>query len=254
LVFQNYALFPHLNVGDNIAFGLKIQKADRIAERVRDALKSVGLVGFEKRQPTTLSGGEQQRVALARAVVTSPRVLLLDEPLGALDLKLRKELQEELRRIQKELGMTFIHVTHDQEEALSMSDRVAVMRGGAIEQLGTPREIYENPASRYVAEFVGLGNFFEGTGNGSSVQTKDGWSIHSTARGEVTLLIRPERIKLNEGAGLRGRVEEALYLGSSASYIVSVGSRRLRVSGQTIDVKEGDSVDLTWRAEDVRVL
>src|SRR5437867_266871 len=150
LVFQNYALFPHLSVADNVAFGLRIQRARDIPDRVRRALEMVHLPGYERRSPATLSGGEQQRVALARAIVTGPRVLLLDEPLGALDLKLRKGLQEELRRLQRELAITFIYVTHDQDEALSMADRVAVMRGGRVEQCATPREIYERPATRFV--------------------------------------------------------------------------------------------------------
>jgi len=254
LVFQNYALFPHLNVAGNVAFGLRVQKAPEIESRVRQALERVGLGGYEKRLPTTLSGGEQQRVALARAVVPRPRVLLLDEPLGALDLKLRKQLQEELRRLQRELGMTFLHVTHDQEEALSMSDRVAVMNRGRVEQVGAPREIYERPATRFVAEFVGTANFFEGTGDGSIVWTPDGLSIAVPAKGEVTLVIRPERMRVNGGPGLAGTVEEVLFHGSSTVLLVRSGKRLLRVEDGRTDVREGEAVTLSWDPEDVLVL
>src|SRR5205814_1588366 len=164
-------------------FGLRIAKTDDVDGRVRRALGKVNLAGYEQRSPTTLSGGEQQRVALARAIVTGPRVLLLDEPLSALDLKLRKGLQQELRRLQRDLGMTFIFVTHDQEEALAMSDRIAVMNRGRVEQVGSPEEIYERPSTRFTAEFVGSGNFFDGTGDGRSVRTADGLTFESAASG-----------------------------------------------------------------------
>src|SRR5262249_12842648 len=194
MVFQNYALFPHLSVGENVAFGLRIARADDLEGRVRRALSKVNLAGYEARSVTTLSGGEQQRVALARAIVTGPRVLLLDEPLSALDLKLRKGLQAELRRLQRELAMTFIFVTHDQEEALAMSDRIALMNGGRVEQVGAPEDIYEKPATRFAAEFVGAGNFFEGTGDGRTFRTKDGLSFEASASGEAVILVRPENI------------------------------------------------------------
>src|SRR6476469_5466425 len=163
MVFQNYALFPHLDVGENIAFGLRRRNVDKadIKRRVHEALELVHLTGYEKRKPNQLSGGQQQRVALARALVNRPNVLLLDEPLGALDLKLRKAMQIELKRIQQQVGITFVYVTHDQGEALSMSDRIAVMSNGKIEQLGEPREIYDRPASAFVADFIGDMNFFE---------------------------------------------------------------------------------------------
>ena len=164
MVFQHYALFPHLDVGDNIGFGLKrknVPKAD-ITRRVGEALGLVRLEGYERRKPNQLSGGQQQRVALARALVNRPTVLLLDEPLGALDLKLRRQLQLELKRIQSEVGITFVYVTHDQEEALTMSDRIAVMHAGRVEQLGTPEELYERPATRFVADFIGTTNLFQG--------------------------------------------------------------------------------------------
>ncbi|MEX0945926.1 MAG: ATP-binding cassette domain-containing protein, partial [Acidimicrobiia bacterium] len=167
-VFQNYALFPHLNVGENVAFGLRYKSLSKpeTATRVGKALELVRLAGFEKRRPTQLSGGQQQRVALARSLVLSPSVLLLDEPLGALDAKLRKALQIELKALQEEVGITFIYVTHDQEEALTMSDRLAVMSQGRIEQVGTPSEVYEQPANAYVADFLGLSNLIPGTARG----------------------------------------------------------------------------------------
>ena len=164
MVFQSYALFPHLDVGGNVAFGLKrkhVEKAD-ISRRVGEALELVHLAGYEKRKPNQLSGGQQQRVALARALVNQPNVLLLDEPLGALDLKLRRRLQIELKRIQVEVGITFVYVTHDQEEALTMSDRIAVMNAGKVEQLGTPEELYERPTTRFVADFIGTTNLLRG--------------------------------------------------------------------------------------------
>ena len=164
-VFQNYALFPHMSIQDNVAFGLRERKVPKaeIAERVPEMLELVELKGFEKRKPTQLSGGQAQRVALARALINHPRVLLLDEPLGALDLKLRKQMQLELKRIQTEVNITFIHVTHDQEEAMTMADTIAVMNGGRIEQLGPPSELYERPRTAFVAGFLGVSNLLEGT-------------------------------------------------------------------------------------------
>jgi ABC-type Fe3+/spermidine/putrescine transport system ATPase subunit len=258
MVFQSYALFPHLTVAENVAFGLRIAKLDDVAGRVGRALAKVNLSGYEKRSPTTLSGGEQQRVALARAIVTGPRVLLLDEPLSALDLKLRKGLQEELRRLQRELAMTFVFVTHDQEEALGMSDRIALMNRGRVEQVGTPEEIYERPATRFAAEFVGSANFFEGTGDGRTVRTKDGISIESAAAGDVTLLVRPEKMRINGGIGVSARVEEVLYQGASMSIILRAGERRLLVEdandGALARVRVGETTTVSWRPEDVLVL
>ena len=163
-LFQNYALFPHMNVYDNIAFGLKIKKMskDVIDQKVMRMLKLIGLEGFENKNVTTLSGGQQQRIAIARALVNEPKVLLLDEPLGALDLKLRKEMQYELKRIQQEVGITFIYVTHDQEEALTMSDKIVIMKSGEIQQVGTPQEIYNEPVNKYVANFIGESNVISG--------------------------------------------------------------------------------------------
>jgi spermidine/putrescine transport system ATP-binding protein len=258
MVFQNYALFPHLSVGENVAFGLRLLKRDDIEGRVRRALEKVSLVGYEPRSVTTLSGGEQQRVALARAIVTGPRVLLLDEPLSALDLKLRKGLQAELRRLQRELAMTFIFVTHDQEEALAMSDRIAVLNRGRVEQVGAPTDIYERPATRFAAEFVGAGNFFEGAGDGRVFRTKDGLSFDAAAAGDATLLVRPEKMRLNAGTGLSARVEEVLYQGASTSIILKTGDRRLLVDdhndGDLSNVRVGDMAVVSWRPEDVLVL
>jgi spermidine/putrescine transport system ATP-binding protein len=258
MVFQSYALFPHLTVAENVAFGLRIAKLDDVDGRVRRSLEKVNLAGYDKRSPSTLSGGEQQRVALARAIVTGPRVLLLDEPLSALDLKLRKGLQEELRRLQRDLAMTFVFVTHDQEEALAMSDRVAVMNQGRVEQIGTPEDIYEKPATRFAAEFVGSGNFFEGTGDGRTVRTKDGLSIEAAAQGDVTLLVRPEKMRINGGVGLPCRVEEVLYQGASMSIILMAGERRLLVEdandGALARVRVGETTTVSWRPEDVLVL
>jgi spermidine/putrescine transport system ATP-binding protein len=258
MVFQNYALFPHLTVGGNVAFGLRMANADDIDGRVRRALERVNLAGYEPRTVTTLSGGEQQRVALARAIVTGPRVLLLDEPLSALDLKLRKGLQAELRRLQRELAMTFVFVTHDQEEALAMSDRIAVLNRGRIEQVGAPEEIYEKPATRFAAEFIGAGNFFEGRGDGRTFRTKDGLSFEAAASGEAVILVRPEKMRIAPGAGVACRVEEVLYQGASRSIILKAGERRLFVEdandGRSERVRVGETTAVSWRPEDGLVL
>jgi len=258
MVFQNYALFPHLSVGGNIAFGLRIAKSDDLDGRIARALAKVNLSGYEARSVTTLSGGEQQRVALARAIVTGPRVLLLDEPLSALDLKLRKGLQAELRRLQRELGMTFIFVTHDQEEALAMSDRIAVMNRGRVEQVGSPEDIYEKPSTRFTAEFVGAGNFFEGSGDGRTFRTKDGLSFEAPASGEAVILVRPEKMKIAAGAGVACLVEEVLYQGASRSIILKAGERRLFVEdandGASSRVRVGETTAVSWRPEDGLVL
>jgi len=258
MVFQNYALFPHLSVGGNVAFGLRMAKAGDVDARVRGALERVNLAGYEPRSVTTLSGGEQQRVALARAIVTGPRVLLLDEPLSALDLKLRKGLQAELRRLQRELGMTFVFVTHGQEEALAMSDRIAVLNQGRVEQVGAPEDIYEKPATRFAAEFVGAGNFFEGRGDGRTFRTTDGLSFGSAASGEAVILVRPEKMKIDPGAGVACRVEEVLYQGASRSIILRAGGRRLLVEdandGASARVRVGEATAVSWRPEDGLVL
>jgi ABC-type Fe3+/spermidine/putrescine transport system ATPase subunit len=236
-VFQSYALFPHLNVLDNVAYGLRqrgLRKSVREAQ-AREVLKLVRLPQVAERKPRQLSGGQQQRVALARALVMKPRVLLLDEPLGALDLKVRKELQIELKQIQREVGITFVYVTHDQEEALAMSDRVAVMNEGRIEQLAPPREIYDAPTTRFVADFIGDTNFI--------------------VQGGTTYAIRPEQIDIsrNGGTGLRGEVVTAMVIGPAMQCLVKTDDgqevlvRQQRSSKAGADAPtEGERVVLTW--------
>ena len=264
LVFQHYALFPHLTVEQNVAFGLEMQRLPRalIRERVGRALELVRLSGLGSRLPHQLSGGQQQRVALARALVTEPSVLLLDEPLGALDLKLRQEMQLELKRLQRELKITFLYVTHDQEEALKMSDRVAVMHNGRVLQVGTPQEIYERPATRFVADFIGESNFFEGrvvhtAGTRAVVQigtlrTNVFTDSPLQVNQRVTLALRPERIQLcfpDEGNGTwTGLVEELLYAGKEIQYRVRISPEIiLTVSSPAANgIAVGERVGLTW--------
>lgn len=221
-VFQRYALFPHLDVFENIAFGLRIRKTPEkeIKDSVSSMLKLVNLSGYEKRSVTSLSGGEQQRIAIARALVNRPRVLLLDEPLGALDLKLRKEMQTELKQIQTQLGITFIYVTHDQEEALTMSDTVVVMKRGRIQQVGTPIGIYNEPANAFVADFIGESNIVDGIMNEDLVCTFAGRTFECTDRGfekneNVDVVIRPEDLKMvpPEEGMLQGIVESVVFKG-----------------------------------------
>ena len=268
MVFQNYALFPHLDVGDNVAFGLKrthVPKAE-IATRVGEALELVHLTGYERRRPNQLSGGQQQRVALARALVNRPNVLLLDEPLGALDLKLRRRLQVELKRIQAEVGITFVYVTHDQEEALTMSDRIAVMHAGKVEQLGTPEELYERPTSRFVADFIGSTNLLRGTLEADGWVRLDSGDRAHVAPGErqigatVELSVRPEAISLvppsAEGA-IKGAVEQAAYLGTTISYqIRTPGGLALSVLTPKTGIRlpVGSDVAVTWSPSEALVL
>jgi len=233
MVFQQYALFPHMTVYDNVAFGLKMAHVPRSEHkaRVTEILRVVSLDGYERRRPRQLSGGQQQRVALARALVNRPAALLLDEPLGALDVKLRRHMQLELKRIQNELGTTFVYVTHDQEEALAMSDRIAVMNDGHVEQLGTPREIYEHPASAFVADFVGTVN------------------VLNVGDGEIS--VRPERIRiLREGGRLDGVVADVVYLGVYRQFHVDTAAGRIvsvRLADEPLDhVEPGSAVSLSW--------
>ena len=222
-VFQRYALFPHLNVAENIAFGLHIKKLDRadIKRKTAEMLELVGLRGFENRDVTSLSGGQQQRVAIARALVCEPRVLLLDEPLGALDLKLRKDMQIELKRIQQRTGITFIYVTHDQEEALTMSDRVVVMNHGVIQQVGSPTDIYNEPVNAFVADFIGESNIIDGVmleelqGSSSAAAPSSAWTRASAGIRTVDVVIRPEDLKIvYAGDGLlQGVVESIVFKG-----------------------------------------
>ena len=273
MVFQNYALFPHLDVGENIAFGLRRHHVPEpeIKRRVAEALELVHLPGYERRRPHQLSGGQQQRVALARALVNNPNVLLLDEPLGALDLKLRQRLQLELKRIQTEVGITFVYVTHDQEEALTMSDRIAVMSAGKVEQLGTPEELYDRPATRFVADFIGRTNLIRGSvrtvdANRATIALSSGETTETLADGlasgqGVELSVRPEVVHLS-GAGsvhraLRGRVEQAAYLGATFSYVVrTTGGLELSAHAPKSDGRlvVGSDVDIHWRPEDALVL
>ncbi|HTN80594.1 MAG TPA: ABC transporter ATP-binding protein [Acidimicrobiales bacterium] len=230
-VFQSYALFPHLTVRDNVAFGLRFADVPKssVKDRVDEVLSTVRLTGFDKRKPHQLSGGQQQRVALARALVLRPRVLLLDEPLGALDAKLRKALQVELVTLQREVGITFVYVTHDQEEALTMSDRLAVMDAGRIEQCGTPRDVYEKPSSVYVADFLGVTNLLAGTALGDGrcaigEQILVAGEGALDAQGPVRLVVRPERVSLDgdEGSALTGRVVRLIYVGATTQVIVGL--------------------------------
>jgi spermidine/putrescine transport system ATP-binding protein len=238
-VFQSYALFPHLSVAENVAFGLKRKKVERaeIERRVREELERVGLAAEAGRRPAQLSGGQQQRVALARALVNLPKVLLLDEPLGALDLKLRKGLQVQLKQIQREVGISFVYVTHDQEEALTMSDRIAVMNHGRIEQVGDPEEVYERPATSFVAGFIGVSNLMPGVvrsaGANGEVTLDSGVTVRTDANGlhagdRCQAVVRPEKLSIGlvedgSGAGapsVEGVVESSLYLGTSTQMLV----------------------------------
>jgi spermidine/putrescine transport system ATP-binding protein len=275
-VFQSYALFPHLSVERNVGFGLERRKVgrDEVRTRVAEALELVQLGGLGKRKPAQLSGGQQQRVALARALVNRPRALLLDEPLGALDLRLRKQLQIELKRIQRDVGITFVHVTHDQEEAMSMADTIAVMSEGRIEQAGSAADLYERPRTEFVANFLGVSNLIDGKlgatrGSLATVETHDGAQLqvpadrvgpHDTE--SIRVGVRPEKITLSpangappetSGNALRGTVVVAAFLGTSIQYLIHApGGEELTVFAPNLDGSEPDSfgpgreVHLTW--------
>ncbi|NLK64596.1 MAG: ABC transporter ATP-binding protein [Tissierellia bacterium] len=266
-VFQNYALFPHMTVFDNIAYGLKIKKRpkDEIKKRVNEMLDLVQLKGYENRKPDALSGGQKQRVAIARALINNPKVLLLDEPLGALDLKLRKQMQVELKRLQKKLGITFVYVTHDQEEALTMSDRIAVMNEGVIEQLGTPREIYDRPLTKFVAGFIGESNIFDG----KVISVNDGIIYVETSAGtmkvkgngfeageDIHVSIRPEHIKVSadsvEGFNLRGKIKDNIYMGTFVKTSVDLKDKTeikySRIEKEE-EFTEGNFVNIYWNPE-----
>lgn len=252
-VFQDYALFPHMSVIDNVAYGLRVRgmaKKER-RERAREALERVRLGSFSDRKPSQLSGGQRQRVALARATVVEPKVLLLDEPLGALDLKLREQMQVELKEIQRDLGITFIFVTHDQEEALTLSDRIAVFSEGKIVQLGTPAEIYERPRNSFVADFVGTSNVFT---------TEESGLILGTAG---TYSVRPEKLEVSSGAPQAGRnsatgtIVEVIYVGSASRIVVDLESgKRINVieqndSSRITPDRRGERVTVSWKTTDV---
>ena len=272
MVFQNYALFPHMTVEENVEFGLKIKKLDKAeaTERIKRMITAVRMEGFESRHPAQLSGGQQQRVALARALVNQPAALLLDEPLGALDLKLRKEMQLELKSIQQQTGTTFVYVTHDQEEALTMSDRVAVMNGGNVEQVDDPRSLYERPRSEFVADFIGTSNLLKieiDNWDGDIARAALGEGLQITCRENGTraesrtITIRPEKINVHpgpvdpgRGSLVKGRIVENVYLGSMTQLIVELSTgERLIVHELNDDTggpsEAGTEVHLSWSAD-----
>jgi len=271
LVFQNYALFPHKTIFDNIAFGLKYRKVEKsqIASKVTRALEMVRLPGVEKKLPSEMSGGQQQRIALARAIVIEPDVLLLDEPLSALDANLREEMRTELKIIQREVGITTIFVTHDQDEALAMSDRIVVMNKGLIEQVGTPEEVYRRPESRFVASFLGQSNLLPGQVTGmaeglATLRLENGQDLTAAApaslkpAASVTAIIRAQKVVLGpaERGGPRGRIISTSYLGGSAAYFVDMGGITLQ-SIATIDERvwrEGEEVSIGISPSDVLLL
>ena len=277
-VFQDYALFPHMTVGQNVGYALRVrrEKNDVIARRVQASLELVQLQGYDRRRPSQLSGGQRQRVALARALINAPGVLLLDEPLGALDLKLRREMQSELKRIQADVGITFLYVTHDQEEAMSMSDRIAVMSQGAIIQVGTPADVYERPASAFVAGFVGTSNVVRGRlvghqPGGGQVDVPGIGAVQMRAStlsnpGEAVLVsIRPEKITLGsagtaqaEANGMSGRIVGVSYAGAFTRYGVNTGGPELVVVEQNVGLgprwRMGEEVQLSWSPETTQIL
>ena len=277
-VFQNYALFPHKTVAQNIAFGLQMKKSPKseIADTVERSLDLIQLPGYGDRKPSELSGGERQRVALARALINEPTILLLDEPLSALDLKLRKQMQLELKALQRKVGITFVYVTHDQGEAVALSDRIAVMNDGKILQVGTPSEIYDSPQSRFVADFIGTSNFLEGTfvsENEVMLTTEPPSKIVCTPTGDiplntpVTVAVRPERINLTATATsdttnlLRGMIQDESYLGTTLQYTVQTDypipliAHQQNTGGQnTHRFQRGDTVYLQWTPENAIVL
>jgi spermidine/putrescine transport system ATP-binding protein len=275
-VFQNYALFPHLTVAENVGFGLRYKDVSKqeARKKIADALELVRLSGFERRRPSQLSGGQQQRVALARALILNPAVLLLDEPLGALDAKLRKALQIELKALQEEIGITFVYVTHDQEEALTMSDRLAVMSNGRVEQIGTPSDVYEEPTTAYVADFLGISNLMDAEADGldadghAKVRLGE-FSLaagqgETDARGAVKIVIRPERVRLEESSAsgqnrVPGMVERVVYVGSIMQVIVHLAPGRtlqawVQNTGDGLPYAQGHPVSVHLPPDALRVL
>ncbi len=265
-VFQSYALFPHLTIFENVAFGLRRSgiRGGEVRRRTNDALELVGLGELGKRKPKQLSGGQQQRVALARALVNRPRVLLLDEPLGALDLKLRKEMQLELKRIQHDVGITFVHVTHDQEEAMTMADSIVIMNHGRVEQLGTPGELYEHPRTAFVASFLGVSNLLGATvADGESVRLDNGAAMRVPAEtlggrtGRLSIGIRPEKLRVGDAEEnvLTGKIAETAYIGVSTQIAVDTpsGSLTLYVQndrpGGGDSFKVGDELTVSWNPD-----
>jgi spermidine/putrescine transport system ATP-binding protein len=275
-VFQNYALFPHLTVADNVGFGLRYKEVSKqeARKKISDALELVRLSGFERRRPSQLSGGQQQRVALARALILNPAVLLLDEPLGALDAKLRKALQIELKALQEEIGITFVYVTHDQEEALTMSDRLAVMSNGRVEQIGTPSDVYEEPTTAYVADFLGISNLMDATADGLDPDGHAKVTLgefelaagqgDTDARGNVKIVIRPERVRLEESGAtgqnrVPGMVERVVYVGSIMQVIVHLAPGQtlqawVQNTGEGLPYAQGHPVSVHLPPDALRVL
>ncbi len=268
MVFQSYALFPHLTVYGNVAYGLELKKLNRqvVAEKVRRILELVGLTGFDGRYPNQLSGGQQQRVALARALVMEPAVLLFDEPLSNLDAKLRVHMRGEIRKLQRHIGITSVYVTHDQAEAMSMSDKIIVMNSGGIEQVGTPAEIYGRPATEFVADFIGAANIVaataESAGDGAADVTVFGqrFAVRTDrpAAGAVKAVIRPERIRLGREGRIAGTVESSVFMGNSQDYRIRVGDYSLAVvdysPGRGEAFRENDMVYVSFAAEDVHIV
>jgi spermidine/putrescine transport system ATP-binding protein len=273
-VFQSYALFEHLSIEDNIAFGLRRKKVAKpeITRRVGEMLELVRLADRAKAKPRQLSGGQRQRVALARALVNLPAVLLLDEPLGALDLQLRKQMQLELKHIQREVGITFVYVTHDQEEALTMSDAIAVMNAGELQQVGNAEDVYERPANSFVAQFIGISNLLEATAERDGVRLSSGLLVPArvpasiAAGSQVRLSIRPEKLALGPAAdgrvGVEGTIVESVYMGTVTHYVVEIapGARMIAVTQNTEDASHdtrpavGSRATLSWRPEHALVL
>jgi spermidine/putrescine transport system ATP-binding protein len=266
-VFQSYALFPHLTIFENVAFGLRRRgvRGSDVRGRVLDILNLVGLKGLDRRKPRQLSGGQQQRVALARALVNRPRVLLLDEPLGALDLKLRKQMQLELKAIQNDVGITFIHVTHDQEEAMTMADRIAIMNAGRIEQLGAPTDLYERPETAFVASFLGISNLLPGTVLGPGrVRLEDGTEVRvpeailNGRSGKVAVGVRPEKIRLGHGEEnrLTGRLLETAYVGVATQYVLETrcGNVSVYVQNSEPGVAEQAPSQISWSPDSTFVV
>ena len=279
MVFQSYAVFPHMSVEKNVAYGLEVVGTPKgeITERVGNALERVGLSDFAKRKPDQLSGGQRQRVALARALVKQPKVLLLDEPLSALDAKLREQMQTELAHLQQDVGVTFVIVTHDQDEALSMADRIAVMRNGVVEQLADPGDLYESPANRFVADFIGKVNMLDGTVSGAkgskvSIETKMlgkvSLAYEGEATGDVSLALRPEKIAISKSKskspgslGTNGKIIDWAYYGDISHMTVDTGNagslgvviqNTTRSTVEALDI--GDEVHLSWNPEDMLLL
>jgi spermidine/putrescine transport system ATP-binding protein len=278
-VFQDYALFPHLNVEKNVGFGLTIKRIPKLEKnrRVEEALELVQLTGMGNRKPSQLSGGQQQRVALARALVNQPSVLLLDEPLGALDLKLRKAMQIELKHLQEQVGITFIYVTHDQEEALTMSDRIAVMKDGVIQQMGDAVSLYEEPANRFVSDFIGESNFIDGIFEGMEqeravirIGEERSYAVIGSEKpaqnAATTISIRPERMVISspgerERPGISGTIKEVVYIGTDIRYLLKIATgQEIQIRIQNSSKKDisafpnGAEVQISWTPEDAKLL